>query len=131
MRFSYTLILVKISALTFSSSYIKWNIYHVFKLNILGTRAPPREIAFDKSIIVTDPYPGDVRVATPPRTLTLDRYPFPEFQDEEPETSVISKLNHSNDLDFLTNNRGITPTLGGNLPYLSKNFLLEIYLNNF
>ncbi|CAG9771970.1 unnamed protein product [Ceutorhynchus assimilis] len=52
----------------------------------VGTRAPPREIAFDNSFIASEPYPSNLpRVATPPRTLTLDRYPFPEYQDQEPE----------------------------------------------
>ncbi|XP_017785445.1 PREDICTED: transport and Golgi organization protein 11 [Nicrophorus vespilloides] len=51
----------------------------------MGTRAPPREIAFDNSLLPTEPYPCDLRVATPPRTLTLDRYPFPDANFEEPE----------------------------------------------
>ncbi|KAK9888772.1 hypothetical protein WA026_000998 [Henosepilachna vigintioctopunctata] len=86
----------------------------------VGTRAPPREIVYDKSILPTDPYPGDVRVATPPRTLTLDKYPFPEFKDpeqEEQEEVAIArkpKLNYSlNDSDFLTNQREFTPPIGG------------------
>ncbi|XP_044750286.1 transport and Golgi organization protein 11 [Coccinella septempunctata] len=84
----------------------------------VGTRAPPREIAFDKSIIVTEPYPGDVRVATPPRTLTLDKYPFPEFQDlmqEEEAEPFISKPknNYPNDTDFIVNSRALTPPIGG------------------
>jgi len=49
----------------------------------VGTRAPPREIIYDKSLMPSDPYPGDVRVATPPRTLTLDRYPFPGLNVEK------------------------------------------------
>ncbi|RZB40197.1 Miff domain containing protein [Asbolus verrucosus] len=56
----------------------------------VGTRAPPREIVFDNSLLPTDPYPGDVRVATPPRTLTLDKYPFPGLEElEEPELEQI------------------------------------------
>lgn len=46
----------------------------------LGTRAPPREIAFDNSMLArsSEPYLNDLpRVATPPRNLTLDKYPFP------------------------------------------------------
>ncbi|KAF5269230.1 hypothetical protein FQR65_LT02531 [Abscondita terminalis] len=55
----------------------------------IGTRAPPREIVYDNSILPKDPYPGDVRVATPPRTLTLDKYQFPgvnEQSDHELDT---------------------------------------------
>uniref|UniRef100_A0A6P7G1I0 Transport and Golgi organization protein 11 n=1 Tax=Diabrotica virgifera virgifera TaxID=50390 RepID=A0A6P7G1I0_DIAVI len=55
----------------------------------VGTRAPPREIVFDNAIIAKDPHPYDLpRVATPPRTLTLDKYPFPgvdEYQDHDIE----------------------------------------------
>ncbi|VEN56728.1 unnamed protein product, partial [Callosobruchus maculatus] len=46
------------------------------------TRAPPREMVFDNSILPKDPYPNDLpRVATPPRTLTMDKYPFPCVED--------------------------------------------------
>ncbi|KAF5291884.1 hypothetical protein FQA39_LY14221 [Lamprigera yunnana] len=59
----------------------------------IGTRAPPREIVYDNSILPKEPYPGDVRVATPPRTLTLDRYQFPGVteaaKDEEPMNPVV------------------------------------------
>ncbi|XP_045472102.1 transport and Golgi organization protein 11 [Harmonia axyridis] len=83
----------------------------------VGTKAPPREITFDKSIIVTDPYPGDVRVATPPRTLTLDRYPFPDFEDhmENKEDNSVKKpsTHYFEDIDFLMNNRESTPPIGG------------------
>jgi len=51
----------------------------------IGTRAPPREIVYDNSILPTDPYPGDVRVATPPRTLTLDKYSFPGVNEDKVE----------------------------------------------
>ncbi|XP_065162988.1 transport and Golgi organization protein 11 isoform X3 [Atheta coriaria] len=55
----------------------------------VGTRAPPREIVFDHSLMNTEPYPGDVRVATPPRTLTLDKYPFPlSAKEQEPEPQM-------------------------------------------
>ncbi|KAJ8934307.1 hypothetical protein NQ318_004608, partial [Aromia moschata] len=56
------------------------------------TRAPPREIVFDNSLLSTEPYPSDLpRVATPPRTLTLDKYPFPGVEDyeENPEYDQI------------------------------------------
>lgn len=47
-----------------------------------GSRGGPREIDFDHSLMAnTDPFPCDPRVATPPRTLTLDRYPFPGIND--------------------------------------------------
>ncbi|XP_018320473.1 transport and Golgi organization protein 11 [Agrilus planipennis] len=53
----------------------------------IGTRAPPREIIYDNSILPNDQYTNEVRVATPPRTLTLDKYPFPRVsaEEEEPE----------------------------------------------
>ncbi|XP_066254332.1 transport and Golgi organization protein 11 [Euwallacea similis] len=61
----------------------------------VGTRAPPREIAFDNSLLVSasEPYPANLpRVATPPRTLTLDKYPFPGLEDyqdgSEPEDQL-------------------------------------------
>ncbi|KAK4879243.1 hypothetical protein RN001_007389 [Aquatica leii] len=87
----------------------------------IGTRAPPREIVYDNSILAKDPYPGDVRVATPPRTLTLDKYQFPgvnEHQnkkDEEPEvhTLVKSKTQVLCDLrkDNFNSHRESTPPL--------------------
>lgn len=59
---------------------------HFFNWLILGTRAPPREIAYDNSLLQhEDSYPTAPRVGTPPRTLTLDKYPFPGVEDfEEP-----------------------------------------------
>lgn len=57
-----------------------------------GTRAPPREIAYDNSILPQDPYPGDVRVATPPRSLTLDKYTFPGINDHTEEDNVEDKI---------------------------------------
>lgn len=47
-----------------------------------GFKGGPREIDFDHSLMATtEPFPCDPRVATPPRTLTLDRYPFPGIDD--------------------------------------------------
>nr|CAD7439760.1 unnamed protein product [Timema bartmani] len=40
-----------------------------------GTRAPPRELLLENSIMPSDP--GSVRVATPPRVITLDEHYFP------------------------------------------------------
>lgn len=54
---------------------------------IIGTKAPPREIVFDNSLLQSTPYPGDVRVATPPRQLTLDKYPFPGVNDFDEESN--------------------------------------------
>ncbi|KAL3283333.1 hypothetical protein HHI36_006481 [Cryptolaemus montrouzieri] len=84
----------------------------------VGTRAPPREIVYDKSILSTDPYPGDVRVATPPRTLTLDKYPFPEFEEtkQEEENQLIKKQKFNttfDDSELLLNHRESTPPIGG------------------
>lgn len=82
--------------------------------NVSGTRAPPREIVFDNSLFQTDPFPTDPRVATPPRTLTLDRYPFPgvdEFEEPEKDEAPIVKRNLKE-----TENRVMiresTPTIG-------------------
>lgn len=86
---------------------------------MLGTRAPPHEIAFDNSLLPTDPYPGDVRVATPPRTLTLDRYPFPGLEElEDPEldqTPIVIKSKkkaHLDESDMNLSLRESTPSLG-------------------
>nr|CAI5846249.1 unnamed protein product [Callosobruchus analis] len=82
----------------------------------VGTRAPPREMVFDNSILPKDPYPNDLpRVATPPRTLTLDKYPFPGVEDfEEDEETIVEedqipviKRNarvHYNDMSMQMNN---------------------------
>lgn len=85
-------------------------------LTLSGTRGPPREIVLDNSLFQNDPFPTDPRVATPPRTLTLDKYPFPgvdEFEEpEKDETPHVIKRN-LNEGD----NRGIiresTPAIGG------------------
>jgi len=93
----------------------------------IGTRAPPREIAFDNSLLASsDPYPGNLpRVATPPRTLTLDKYPFPGLdnyhEDPEPEDQlpVVKpkakvQLNLNDSVYSMTNSfRDSTPPLGG------------------
>ncbi|XP_065162987.1 transport and Golgi organization protein 11 isoform X2 [Atheta coriaria] len=86
----------------------------------VGTRAPPREIVFDHSLMNTEPYPGDVRVATPPRTLTLDKYPFPlSAKEQEPEpqmkNAVVVKPSKYclNDSDLNLSVRESTPPLGG------------------
>lgn len=47
----------------------------------LGTRAPPREIILDNEMLPTEP--ESVRVHTPPRVITLDKYPFPMVDDKE------------------------------------------------
>ncbi|KAK9728517.1 Mitochondrial and peroxisomal fission factor Mff [Popillia japonica] len=48
----------------------------------IGTRAPPREIVFDNSLLQQhEPYPSDPRIGTPPRSLTLDKYPFPGIEE--------------------------------------------------
>lgn len=89
-----------------------------------GTRAPPREIVYDNSILSTEPYPTDLpRVATPPRTLTLDKYPFPgidEFLHNEPQgdsipvikTNVKAHMNNSND-PFSNSFLETAPSIGG------------------
>ncbi|KAL1491286.1 hypothetical protein ABEB36_011904 [Hypothenemus hampei] len=61
---------------------------------VSGTRALPREIAFDNSLLASEPFPtGLPRVATPPRTLTLDKYPFPvNFQhDQDSEEEEVTE----------------------------------------
>lgn len=70
-----------------------------------------------------DPYPTNrPRVATPPRTLTLDKYPFPGVDDyqEEIEEERIPVIKpkakvHLNDSSFQLSNsfRAATPPLGG------------------
>lgn len=91
---------------------------------IIGTRAPPREIVYDKSMLSTEPYPTDLpRVATPPRTLTLDKYPFPgvdDFIGEEPQGDFIPVIKsnvkaHLNDSNYQLSNSFLdtTPAIGG------------------
>lgn len=47
----------------------------------LGTRSAPREIVLENSILPKDP--GFVRVATPPRIITLNQHNFPSATDDE------------------------------------------------
>lgn len=88
-------------------------------LSNVGTRAPPREIVYDNSILPTDPYPADVRVATPPRQLTLDKYPFPGVNDfeeklEEKEKIPVIKTKQKFHIDDSLNDSRIlsTPPIG-------------------
>ncbi|XP_060517247.1 transport and Golgi organization protein 11 [Cylas formicarius] len=104
----------------------------------IGTRAPPREIAFDNSIIKSDPYPSDLpRVATPPRNLTLDKYVFPGVNDYEEEFSAaeeklpVSKPKAKvriNDSTFSMSNsyRESTPPLGGGDPLTPAEEVLHL-----
>ncbi|CAH1118448.1 unnamed protein product [Phaedon cochleariae] len=90
----------------------------------IGSKAPPREIVYDNSLITSDPYQNGLpRVATPPRTLTLDKYPFPEIDEyEEPEEEHIPVIKPKakvqlNDTSFQVSNsfrdtslaEGLTP----------------------
>lgn len=92
----------------------------------VGTRAPPREIALDNSILASDPYKAELpRVLTPPRTLTLDKYPFPGIEDyqngPEPEDQLPVvrpkakvQLNLNDSMYSMSNSyRESTPPLGG------------------
>ncbi|XP_012251185.2 transport and Golgi organization protein 11 [Athalia rosae] len=47
----------------------------------VATKAPPREIILENSIM--PPEPGMVRVQTPPRVLTLDDHFFPAVDEED------------------------------------------------
>ncbi|XP_022914445.1 transport and Golgi organization protein 11 [Onthophagus taurus] len=87
----------------------------------LGTKAPPREIVFDNSLLQqNDPYPSDPRVGTPPRTLTLDKYPFPgveEFEEPMKDQLPVVKPKPKMYQDNLLNDsriigREITPPIG-------------------
>ncbi|KAI4465516.1 hypothetical protein MML48_3g00005365 [Holotrichia oblita] len=62
----------------------------------IRTRAPPREIVFDNSLLQqNEPYPSDPRIGTPPRTLTLDKYPFPGVEEfEELAQEEIPAVKH-------------------------------------
>lgn len=51
----------------------------------LGTKAPPRELVLENSILPPPPDPGVVRVQTPPRVITLDEYAFPSAGDYVPD----------------------------------------------
>ncbi|KAK7076510.1 hypothetical protein SK128_001505, partial [Halocaridina rubra] len=47
----------------------------------IGTRGVPREVELEKSIMPT-PDPTLFRVQTPPRSITLDSYPYPSVGDD-------------------------------------------------
>ncbi|KAJ8917050.1 hypothetical protein NQ315_012969 [Exocentrus adspersus] len=87
------------------------NTYAVFRKYTdfgFGTRAPPREIVFDNSLLPSDPYPIDLpRVATPPRTLTLDKYPFPGVDTyegvQDVEQNNLSSTNKNANLNDVRN----------------------------
>lgn len=53
--------------------------YCVFHL--AGTRAAPREILLDNSILPNDK--KEVRVSTPPRMITLSEHHFPSATDDQ------------------------------------------------
>lgn len=55
-------------------------IFLLFDFFLLGTRAPPREIVLDNSMLPTEP--ESIRVHTPPRVITLDKYQFPMVDDK-------------------------------------------------
>uniref|UniRef100_A0A1B6G236 Mff-like domain-containing protein n=1 Tax=Cuerna arida TaxID=1464854 RepID=A0A1B6G236_9HEMI len=58
-----------------------------------GTRAPPRELQFENSVMPPDP--GFVRVQTPPRVITLDEHYFPSADDEflrHPSAEPVAKI---------------------------------------
>lgn len=44
-----------------------------------GTKSAPREIMFENSVLPKDP--GFIRVATPPRNITLSEHRFPAADD--------------------------------------------------
>ncbi|ENN77382.1 transport and Golgi organization protein 11 isoform X1 [Dendroctonus ponderosae] len=93
----------------------------------VGTRAPPREIVFDNSLLASgEQYDTTLpRVATPPRTLTLDKYPYPGIEEGKcdpdiddhlpvvrPKAKVQLNLNES--VYSMTNSyKEATPPLGG------------------
>ncbi|KAK5646211.1 hypothetical protein RI129_004675 [Pyrocoelia pectoralis] len=101
----------------------------------VGTRAPPREIVYDNSILPKDPYIGEVRVGTPPRTLTLDKYQFPGVNDTPPKVvetvnkHVKTKKQVLSELcgDELVPNRESTPPLNISLdPASSTDEILHL-----
>lgn len=75
-------------------------------------------------MLPSEPYSTDLpRVATPPRTLTLDKYPFPGVENyeehQEVEQTVLFKPNakvHVNDTNIQISNpyREFTPPIEGN-----------------
>lgn len=83
----------------------------------IGTKAPPRELILENSVMPPDP--GLVRVQTPPRVITLDEYSFPSADDAptgipEREEKFISlphpKTKYNADHRLLS--RGDTPPIG-------------------
>lgn len=57
----------------------------------LGTKAPPRELDLENSIMPPPPDPGVIRVQTPPRMITLDEYTFPSAGDYIPDQDDINE----------------------------------------
>ncbi|KAK7866020.1 hypothetical protein R5R35_008535 [Gryllus longicercus] len=83
----------------------------------IGTRAPPRELILENSVMPPDP--GLIRVQTPPRVITLDEYSFPSADDAptipDREEKFVSlphpKSKFNTDHRLLA--RGDTPPIGG------------------
>lgn len=91
-----------------------------FIFTFVGTRAPPREIDFDNSLLPTEPFACDPRVATPPRQLTLDKYPFPlvdDFEEKKEDRLPVAtkpnvKFNLNDSTELSISRRESTPPIG-------------------
>uniref|UniRef100_A0A1A9UVB1 Mff-like domain-containing protein n=1 Tax=Glossina austeni TaxID=7395 RepID=A0A1A9UVB1_GLOAU len=83
-----------------------WNYHEKFDMNVpdrivvlghnqhLETRSTPREIQLENSILPKNPS-GNIRVQTPPRTITLNEHHFPSASEE----SSPHKLTNGDDDD--------------------------------
>ncbi|XP_054273335.1 transport and Golgi organization protein 11-like isoform X1 [Macrosteles quadrilineatus] len=74
-----------------------------------GTRAPPRELQLENSVMPPDP--GVVRVQTPPRVIKLDEHYFPSADDEfapqqlPMEPLPVSRVDQSKAMDVSVDQR--------------------------
>lgn len=85
----------------------------------LGTKAPPRELVLENSVMPRDP--GTIRIQTPPRVITLDEHYFPSADDyirhnqSDPcEEKIVTAIKPKQKLtmDHRFSNRDSTPPLG-------------------
>ncbi|XP_044738206.1 transport and Golgi organization protein 11 isoform X2 [Chrysoperla carnea] len=66
----------------------------------VGTKTLPREIVLEDQVMPRDP--GVIRVATPPRVITLDKYHYPSVKDppnDEPSVPVVKPRSRFNTTD--------------------------------
>lgn len=71
--------------------HVKKNTRNQHPVLTSGTKSAPREIMFENSVLPKDP--GFIRVATPPRNITLSEHRFPAADDP------VIQFDAENDID--------------------------------